>query len=229
MISIGDATDARSRLLAAAVESFAARGFHGTTTRDIASAARMSPAALYVHYKSKEYLLYLISRNGHAQTLQLVREAVGSSNDPVEQLLAVVRVFTIHHARGHTSARIVNYELAALSPDHLREIAAIRRGIEAEMRGVVEAGAGVGAFRTSSPQMTALALLSLGIDVARWYRDEGEWGPEKIADYYCELALRIVGAQREPPMMTTAAIPLIGAPAPQSRAVLPHQTRISSD
>lgn len=228
MIPMGDATDARSRLLAAAVESFAARGFHGTTTRDIAAAAGMSPAALYVHYKSKEDLLYLISRNGHAQTLQLVQEAVGRSNDPVEQLMAVVRVFTIHHARGHTSARIVNYELAALSPDHLREIAAIRRGIEAEMRRVVEAGAAVGAFRTSSPQMTALALLSLGIDVARWYRDEGEWGPEKIADYYCELALRLVGAQREPPMMAMTATPSSGTATPQTRAVLPDQTRISS-
>jgi AcrR family transcriptional regulator len=228
MIPIGNATDARSRLLAAAVESFAARGFHGTTTRDIAAAAGMSPAALYVHYKSKEDLLYLISRNGHAQTLQLVREAAGRSNDPVEQLLAVVRAFTIHHARGHTSARIVNYELAALSPDHLREIAAIRRGIEAEMRRVVEAGTAVGAFRTSSPQMTALALLSLGIDVARWYRDEGEWGPEKIADYYCELALRLVGAQREPPTMETATTLSSDTTAPQTRAILPDQTRISS-
>jgi hypothetical protein len=38
-------------------------------------------------------------------------------------ILSVVRGFTVHDARGHTSARIVNYELAALSPAHLREIA----------------------------------------------------------------------------------------------------------
>src|SRR5665647_2846508 len=117
MGQITDATDARSRLVAAAVESFAAKGFRGTTTRDIASAAGMSPAALYVHHKSKEDLLYLISRTGHERTLHLVKDADASSNDPVEQLLAVVRGFTVHHARGHTSARVVNYELAALSPE----------------------------------------------------------------------------------------------------------------
>lgn len=194
MSQITDATDARSRLVAAAVESFASKGFHGTTTRDIASAAGMSPAALYVHHKSKEDLLYLISRAGHERTLQLVKDAVASSSDSVEQLLAVVRGFTAHHARAHTSARIVNYELAALSPEHLPEIAGIRRAIEEEMRRVVEEGVAGGAFRTSNPRMTALALLSLGIDVARWYRDEGEWSPEEIADHYCELALRIVGA-----------------------------------
>ena len=191
-----EAPDARSRLIAAAVESFASKGFHGTTTRDIASAAGMSPAALYVHHRSKEDLLYLISRAGHELTLLLVKDAVASSDDPVEQLLAVVRGFTVHHARRHTSARIVNYELAALSPEHLGEIAGIRRAIEEEMRAVVQSGVARGAFRSSNPRMTALALLSLGIDVARWYRDEGEWSPEEIADYYCEAALRIVGARR---------------------------------
>ncbi len=185
--------DARDRLLAAAVEAFAAKGFHGTTTRDIASAAGMSPAALYVHHRSKEDLLYLISRSGHEATLQLVRESVASSPDPVQQLVAVVRAFTIHHARGHTRARIVNYDLAALSPEHLHEIAGIRRDIEGQVRQLVEAGVASGVFRTASPRMTALALLSLGIDVGRWYRDEGEWTPEAIADHYCELALRMVG------------------------------------
>lgn len=194
MSQVTDATDARSRLVAAAVESFAAKGFHGTTTRDIASAAGMSPAALYVHHRSKEDLLYLISRTGHEATLRLVRDAVASADHPVEQLRAVVRGFTTHHARRHTSARIVNYELAALSPVHLSEIAGIRRAIEQEMRHVVEAGVTSGAFTTANPQMTALALLSLGIDVARWYRDEGVWGPEEIADHYCALALRLVGS-----------------------------------
>jgi AcrR family transcriptional regulator len=185
--------DARTRLVAAAVESFAAKGFHGTTTRDIASAAKMSPAALYVHHRSKEDLLHQISRAGHDRTLALVRDAVSFSDSPREQLVALVRAFVVHHAEGHTSARIVNYELAALSPEHLEEIVGIRRSIEQEMRGVVERGVASGEFDSPDPRMTALALLSLGIDVARWYRDEGTWTPAQIADHYGELALRMVG------------------------------------
>jgi AcrR family transcriptional regulator len=149
---------------------------------------------LYVHHRSKEDLLHQISRSGHDRTLALVREAVATSTDPREQLLAVVHAFVVHHAEGHTGARIVNYELAALKPDHLEEIAAIRRQIEQEMREVVERGVAAGVFGTEHPQMTSLALLSLGIDVARWYRDEGAWTPHQIADHYCTLALRIVGA-----------------------------------
>ncbi len=119
---------------------------------------------------------------------------MATSDSPREQLLAVVHAFVVRHAEGHTGARIVNYELHALSPEHLEEIAGIRRQIEQEMRGVVERGVAAGAFTTSDPHMTSLALLSLGIDVARWYRDEGAWTPAQIADHYCELALRIVGA-----------------------------------
>ncbi|MFP5252648.1 MAG: TetR/AcrR family transcriptional regulator [Actinomycetes bacterium] len=188
------AGDARSRLVAAAVDSFARKGFHGTTTRDIASAAGMSPAALYVHHRSKEEMLYGISREGHDRTLALVRNGIASSDDPREQLTATVRAFVVHHAEGHTRARIVNYELAALSPDHLREITEIRRQIEGEVRALVERGVAAGVFATDNPRMTALALLSLGIDVARWYRDEGEWTPEQIAEHYCGLALRLVVA-----------------------------------
>lgn len=195
----GDRRDARTRLVDAAIDAFAAKGFHGTTTRDIASAAGMSPAALYVHHRSKEELLHQISRAGHERTLALVRAGVANSDDPTEQLLSVVHAFIVHHARAHTVARILNYELAALTPEHLEEIAGIRRAIEQEMRDVVERGVARGEFHSPDPRMTALALLSLGIDVARWYRDEGQWSPEDIAEHYCELALRIVGAHRPGP------------------------------
>ncbi|WP_406068834.1 TetR family transcriptional regulator [Micromonospora sp. NBC_01638] len=191
----GRADTARARLMAAAIEAFAAKGFHGTTTRDIAAAAGMSPAALYVHHRSKEDLLYLLSRAGHEETLQLVQDAIAASDDPREQLITLVRDFVRHHAISHTSARIVNYELHALTPEHLREISAIRRDIDAGMRRVIEAGVRTGAFTTPDPPMTALALLSLGIDVARWYRDDGRWSPGDVADHYCELALRMVGAE----------------------------------
>ncbi|MFI6224167.1 TetR/AcrR family transcriptional regulator [Nocardia salmonicida] len=195
-----DMTEARSdatraRLLGAAIAAFAEKGFNGTTTRDIAAAAGLSPAAVYVHHKSKEELLYLISRAGHEETLDLVLQEVESSDEPAVALRNVVHAFAVHHARGHTGARIVNYELSALTPEHYAEILDIRHRIDREIRGLVERGVAAGVFDTASPRMAAVALLSLGIDIARWYRDEGEWSPEDIADAYADMALRIVGAR----------------------------------
>ncbi len=188
-----DAT--RARLLKAAIAAFAEKGFHGTTTRDIATAAGMSSAALYVHHKSKEELLYLISRSGHEKTLRLIQEGIASSDDPTEALRRVVHDFAVYHARDNTGARIVNYELAALSPEHLAEIREIRRRVDGEIRGLVEKGVAAGVFDTPDPRIAAVSLLSLGIDLARWYRAEGEWTPQDIADRYVQIALRIVGAR----------------------------------
>ncbi|ANS31887.1 transcriptional regulator (plasmid) [Rhodococcus opacus] len=189
-----DADATRARLLEAATTAFAEKGFKGTTTRDIASAAGMSPAALYVHHKSKEELLYLISRSGHDRILRLMQEANASSEAPTATLHRVIHDFAIDHARGPAAARITNYEMSSLTPEHLAEIRDIRRRTEHELHKLVEAGVAAGDFDTPDPRMATVALLSLGIDIARWYRDGGRWSPEYIAKRYADMALRIVGA-----------------------------------
>jgi hypothetical protein len=107
----------------------------------------------------------------------------------------MMRAFVRHHARHHTTARVLNYELSALSPEHQQEVFTIRKAIDRLMLDVIEAGVARGQFHTSSPRMTCVALVSLTIDVARWYRDDLPWTPEQIADHYGELALRMAGAR----------------------------------
>ncbi len=51
------AADTRERLLEAAAEVFAARGYDGTRVADIAAAAGVSRGAMYAHYSSKADLL----------------------------------------------------------------------------------------------------------------------------------------------------------------------------
>src|SRR5258708_316912 len=77
--------DAARRLLIAAVDAFAARGYHGTTTRDIADRAGLSPAGVYVHYRSKEELLYRIALIGHQHTHRVVADAKDSAATPTPQ------------------------------------------------------------------------------------------------------------------------------------------------
>ena len=198
MTDTTDATRAgptRAKLVAAAVNAFAAKGFHGTTTRDIAAEAGMSPAALYVHHRSKEEMLFLISSEGHANTLALVRSAVTASVEPVATLRRVVSDFAAQHAEGHTVARIINYELAALSPEHQEEIAVLRHEIQREMRAVIASGVQSGDFDVLDIDLTTAAVLSMCIDLSRWYAEGGRWSPEQVGNFYAELALRMVGAK----------------------------------
>lgn len=187
--------DAARRLLVAAVEAFAERGYHATTTRDIAGRAGMSPAALYIHYKTKEELLHRISRIGHDKALAIVRTAADGEGGAAERLTAAVRSFVRWHAGQHTTARVVQYELDALGPEARAEIIALRRQTDAAVRGIIEDGVAAGDFDVPDVPGTTLAVLSLCIDVARWFNVDGPRTPDEVGGLYADLVLRMVGSK----------------------------------
>ena len=182
----------RRRLLAGAMASFAEHGFHGTSTRHIAAAAGMSPAAVYVHYASKEELLYEITVAGHREILDLVTAAATADDTPTRRLAALVHDFVAYHARHHASARVVNYEMMRLSPAHLDEVMSIRAGIDEAIAGVVADGVRTGEFDAPNVRLTTTAVSSLAIDTSRWFRSDRPWTPDDVGDYYADLVLRMV-------------------------------------
>ncbi|MGC4950511.1 TetR/AcrR family transcriptional regulator [Streptomyces sp. DT224] len=188
--------EAARRLLVAAVDAFAERGYHATTTRDIAGRAGMSPAALYIHYKTKEELLHRISRIGHDRALAVLEAAAGSDGTAAERLATAVRSFVRWHAERHTTARVVQYELDALGEEHRAEIIALRRRTDAVVRRIIGEGVASGEFDVPDVPGTTLAVLSLCIDVARWFNAQGSRTPDEVAELYADLVLRMVAAGR---------------------------------
>lgn len=184
--------DSARRLLIAAVDAFAARGYHGTSTRDIADRAGLSPAGVYVHFASKEDLFYRITLIGHQQTLRNAQRAAAEAGPgPAERLHAVIGAQAVWQARHHTTARVVEYDLPALSPEHYREISTLRRRIAALVRGILADGVRSGEFDLPDTDGTALALLSMVTDVARWYPSNSRQSPDQLGKLYADLALRM--------------------------------------
>lgn len=186
--------DAARRLMLSGLRSFAERGFHATTTRDIATGAGMSPAALYVYFPSKVGLLFAISHSGHEQTLAMVTSAIAKGADPVARMRHLVVEFVAWHAEWHTVARVVQYELDALPPQDFAVVADLRRQIERSVRDVIADGVAVGAFDVPDVRTAARAVLSLGIDVARWYGGSARTSPGELGSHYSALILRMLGA-----------------------------------
>ncbi|WEH32680.1 TetR/AcrR family transcriptional regulator [Streptomyces sp. AM 4-1-1] len=186
--------EAARRLLVAAVDAFAERGYHATTTRDIAGRAGMSPAALYIHYRTKEELLHRISRIGHDRALLVLETAADGDGTASERLSAAVRSFVRWHAERHTTARVVQYELDALGEEHRAEIVALRRRSDAVIRRIIGEGVAAGEFDVQDVPGTTLAVLSLCIDVARWFNTRGSRTPDEVGDLYAGLVLRMVGS-----------------------------------
>ena len=166
----------RRFLAEAASEEFSKRGFHATTTRDIATRVGISPAGLYVHYSSKAELLFTISQIGHEAALGSVLAAMEGFVEPAKRVKALVKSFTAWHAMNHKLARVLQYELHALLPEHYEVIASIRRTTQGqvadELRRIVRPRADL--------KIATNAVLSLGIDVARWYDPEKGPKPEAL-------------------------------------------------
>lgn len=192
----GDRHPARAaqEILRAAIELFGEQGYHATTTRDIVTRVGMSTGALYAHFSSKEELLFEICYTGHGSAVASLQEAVDASDDPVEQLAAMVRSFTIWHARYRAVARVVHFELYSLSPPHLEKVLELRRQTRRLTAEVLERGREDGYFRPPDVAGSARAVLSLCIDVARWYRADKPSTPEDVGDLYADLALRMITA-----------------------------------
>jgi AcrR family transcriptional regulator len=183
------------RIFLAAAAEFAERGFHATTTRDIAGRAGLSPAAMYVYFRSKEDVLHQIAISALDLTIEIASAEAGRPDPAAARLQGLARVLTIWHTHNRQVAHVVLYQTGALSPEHRAEVAAREREVGRIVRQVIAEGVASGAFETDDAGAAATAVLSMCLDVARWYRPGYRRTPQQLGDFNAAAALRVVGAR----------------------------------
>jgi AcrR family transcriptional regulator len=180
----------------ASLAAFAELGYHGTTTREIARRAEMSPAAIYLHHESKQALLYKLMVKTHHEILRRVEAAAATDGTPTERMRRLIKVHVDWHAADAVAARVANNELHCLSREQRGEVRKIRIQVEAVLQGVLDDGIRSGEFQVNRPDSTLVAILSLGMDVSRWWRGGDKISASELADLYSDLVLRMIGAPR---------------------------------
>jgi AcrR family transcriptional regulator len=83
----------RRQIVDAAAKLFIAKGFHKTTTRQIAQAAGFSIGSLYEYVNSKEDVLYLVCESIHEEVERGVASALKRAVGGKEVLAEVIREF----------------------------------------------------------------------------------------------------------------------------------------
>lgn len=187
-----DLNEVARNLLTSAVRCFASNGFHGTTTRDIPALLGLSPAALYVYFPSKENILFEVIRTGHERVLEYITAGETDQLDTAARLRTLVARYTEWHARHHVAARVSQYDFSALSVEHYDAVLELRHQTTLIFRNAVQAGVDDGSFEEVDVKRVARAMLSLGIDLVRWYRRDGSDSPEQVGAFNADLALRMV-------------------------------------
>lgn len=91
----------RDRLIAAASELFAERGFHATTVRDIAARAGVNLAAGNYHYGSKKALYLEVLRGQFAEIRAMLERRSATRSSRELRRLPRAAVVDLLHARTH--------------------------------------------------------------------------------------------------------------------------------
>ena len=184
------------RILLAARDAFFRVGYHGTSTRDIATAAGMSPTAMYAHYPSKESMLFKLCLLGSGTALEVLRKAANPVLPPAQRLRSAVYAFAHWHAENHVLGRVAQWDIAALEPKSFQVVASLRRETDLVMRSILVEGVEAGEFVVPDLAATTLAILSLCIDIVRWYPSRTINAPEGLASTYVALVEAMVVPRR---------------------------------
>ncbi len=180
------------RLLLAAVDSFWKNGFHASSTRDIAKRAKLSPAAVYVHFKSKEELLFTIIVVVAERLLEQLAATAREGGSPTERLRRLVKDYVAFPTKMHKASVVASTEFSFLNPSQRKQVLKMRDALEAIVESCLAQGCASGEFRIKDPHLVKTAIVAFCRSVLTWYSPRGKLTPEEIGEYYAELVIAMV-------------------------------------
>ena len=186
-----------------ASDLFRTHGYAATSVRDIARALDIQGPSLYAHVTSKEDVLFaIVDRTAgrfEAAADAATRDAgTGPANGRAPETLAAL-------IRGHVrvitddvgAAGVFIHEWRALNGERRAAVLQRRDAYERRIRALIEAGIASGDFEMTDPAIASMAILSALNGIPGWYQPGGRLTPDRVADHFADLALRLLqGASR---------------------------------
>ncbi|MTE14531.1 TetR/AcrR family transcriptional regulator [Nocardia aurantiaca] len=178
----------RERIVRAALELFAEKGFHGTGVAEIGDRADVQRGALYYHIGSKEELLWQILADYTRLMLAEAEQIASGSDHPAAKLRSLIHSHVRLIIDNRAAVAIQLRDVTALSGDRARELQELRDRIQALWQRVIDAGQAAGVLRTADHVVTN-GVLGMLNTVTLWYRPGGQHTPDEIADILCTTVL----------------------------------------
>jgi AcrR family transcriptional regulator len=152
--------DQRRRLVRAAIDEFAARGYHHTSVEDIVRSARTSRTAFYAFFDNREDAMYGALQTCLRSLLDTMRAALEHTPPGVSLTEVAVRAYVDGLVVDPAAARIILLEGVGTSP----EVNALRSRIRRELADLIrDLWARADAQAAVSPQSAAISVGVFGI------------------------------------------------------------------
>jgi AcrR family transcriptional regulator len=133
----------RRELIHSAARLFRRKGFHATSTRDIAAAVGMRSGSPFYHFESKGALLYAVMEEGMRSAIERQQHAlehVGPRASADQRLRVLVRShFDVLLGPGSDFIPVMLYEARSITAGQRRALASLQSEYEAQWVPVLEA------------------------------------------------------------------------------------------
>jgi TetR/AcrR family fatty acid metabolism transcriptional regulator len=100
----------RQRILRAAIDVFASKGYFAARMTDIAEAARVADGTLYLYFEGKEHLLMSIFDSVLGRFIERLDGEIAKIDDPIQKLSIMVRLHLETLGRDHALAHVLQIE-----------------------------------------------------------------------------------------------------------------------
>jgi len=152
------------------------QGYEGASTRDMATRAGVSVAAMYHHYPSKLALLTEFLDEAYDITLARIDRRLDGVEGPVARLESVMGTLVwthLHDEFAQRASAVAFREHVRLEPTERAAVEVKRQGLLDRVEAVVVEGLESGDFTTSEPREVARAIVSLALSLVGIYREMG--------------------------------------------------------
>lgn len=186
----------RERILEAALDVFARKGYHGASVDDIVRASGTSKGAVYHHFPNKEAVFLALVDDFTRQLAAAVAEAVAARHGALAKVEGALGAALATFARSQRLARLILLEAVSLGALYEAKRAEIHDRFAALIQGYLDEAAAEGAIPPLDTRVATLAWLgAVNEVVAAWLHGRLE-DLEATVPALTGLFLRSIGAAR---------------------------------
>jgi AcrR family transcriptional regulator len=178
----------RDRMLKAAASCFNAKGFSGTSLKDVANHLGLTDAALYYYVRNKEELVYQC----YLRAAELGKEAMDRGRAEGQRGFEQAFLYIRYHVEifvGDRGPVAIMSEIPSLKPAHRNEVLKVSRRHSAAFEEILAAGIEDGSIVDCDVRMTGNAIMGAINWIPKWFHGDKALA-KNVREEFPEILMR---------------------------------------
>lgn len=163
---------ARDRVLGAALELFATRGFQAIGLRDLASYLGLHAGSLYHHIENKQSLLFELIESALSDLLLDTAHRMKGARSPAKRLQLFIQAFVAFHFNDKYKLALITREFANLTEEQKLQIVVLKNQYSSLLSTIISDEYGKEGGPDADRCATTSAVIVMLFGQSQWYSVE---------------------------------------------------------